>query len=323
MSDFQADPQEPIRIGISECLLGHKVRFDGGHKHDHYLTDTLGQYFQWVHVCPEVEVGLTIPRPNSRLESHDGDIHMVMPKIERDLTREMRAFCKSRVSALVKEKLCGYLLKKNSPSCGMERVKVYQGQGAPRRNGRGLYAEALLARFPNLPVEEEGRMHDPGLRDNWVTRVFAYHRLRMLWKKGWSVSDLVRFHTVHKLLLMAHSPKDYRELGRIVAGAKGMKRCELQAGYQTQFMAALSKMATRAKNTNVLQHIMGFFKKDLDKAAKKELLVHIQDYHQGLVPLVVPLTLIAHYVRILEVDYLKDQVYLNPHPKELALRNSV
>ncbi len=318
------ESNEPIRIGISSCLLGQKVRFDAGHKHDRYLTDTLGQYFDWVPVCPEVEVGLPVPRPSLRLEWHDGQIHMVMPKEGRDLTGPMRAYAKSRAKALEDEGLSGYVLKRASPSCGLERVRVYRGEGRPPdRSGRGLYAEALLDRFPNLPVEEEGRLHDPRLRENWVTRVFAYHRLRRLWGRRWGVGELVRFHTVHKYLLLAHSPKEFRELGRLVAGAKGLSRGELRKAYENQFMAALSKTATPAKHTNVLQHLLGFFKKELDQASRHELLGHIQDYRGGLVPLVVPLTLVAHYVRLLDVAYLRDQLYLNPHPKELALRNHV
>jgi uncharacterized protein YbgA (DUF1722 family)/uncharacterized protein YbbK (DUF523 family) len=317
------DRDEPIRIGISACLLGQKVRFDGGHKQDRYLTDTLGEYFGWVPVCPEVEIGLPTPRPTIRLESLDDEVRMVIAKEDRDLTGEMRRYAKSRVAALAKDQLSGYVLKKNSPSCGMERVRVYRDKGPPSRNGRGLFAEALLARFPNLPVEEEGRLHDPRLRENWVTRVFAYHRLRSLWSKRWTIGDLVRFHTAQKFLLLAHSPQDYRELGRLVAAAKTYDRRELRATYEAQTMAGLSKIATPAKNTNVLQHILGFFKKDLDKAARQELLDHILDYRRGLVPLVVPLTLITHHVRLLGVEYLQDQVYLRPHPKELALRNHV
>jgi uncharacterized protein YbgA (DUF1722 family) len=253
----------------------------------------------------------------------DDEVRMVIAKEDRDLTGEMRRYAKSRVAALAKDQLSGYVLKKNSPSCGMERVRVYRDKGPPSRNGRGLFAEALLARFPNLPVEEEGRLHDPRLRENWVTRVFAYHRLRSLWSKRWTIGDLVRFHTAQKFLLLAHSPQDYRELGRLVAAAKTYDRRELRATYEAQTMAGLSKIATPAKNTNVLQHILGFFKKDLDKAARQELLDHILDYRRGLVPLVVPLTLITHHVRLLGVEYLQDQVYLRPHPKELALRNHV
>lgn len=317
------EADRPIRIGISACLLGRKVRFDGGHKQDRFLTDTLGEYFEWVPVCPEVEVGLSTPRPSLRLELHGDQVRMVMPKQDRDITRAMRSYAKGRVEALAGEELSGYVLKKDSPSCGMERVRVYKEKGPPNRNGRGLYAEALLARFPLLPVEEEGRLHDPRLRENWVTRVFAYDRLRGLWSGRWSIGDLVEFHTAHKFLLLAHSPKEFSELGRLVAAAKRIERKELRATYDAQFMAALSKIATRAKNTNVLQHILGFFKKELDAPSRQELLGHIQDYRRGLAPLVVPLTLVAHYVRILNAPYLRDQIYLNPHPKELALRNHV
>jgi len=318
------EPNPPIRIGISSCLLGRKVRYDGGHKHDRYLTDTLGQYFEWEPVCPEVELGLPIPRPILRLEMRHSVIRLVMPTEGKDLTVKMRAYAKARVKALEDKGLSGFLLKRDSPSCGLHRVDVYRGEGQPPdRNGRGLYTKALLARFPHLPVEEEGRLHNPRLRENWVTRVFAYHRLRRLWTQRWGVGDLVRFHTVHKYLLLAHSPKEYRELGRLVAEAKGLARGKLRQAYESRFMTALSKTATRAKNTNVLQHILGFFKKDLDQALRNELFDRIQDYRRGLVPLVVPLTLVAHYVRLLDVAYLRDQVYLNPHPKELALRNHV
>ncbi len=309
---------------MSACLLGQKVRFDGGHKHDRYLTDTLGQYFEWVPVCPEVEVGLPVPRPTIRLEMHDGQLRLFMPKEGRDLTRQMRSYAKARAKELKNENLSGYLFKRGSPSCGMEQVRVCQDEGRPpTRNGRGLFAEAILARFPNLPVEEEGRLHDRPLRENWVTRVFAYHRLRRLWNRRWRIGDLVEFHTAHKFLLLAHSPKEYRELGRVVAEAKSYTRAELRTTYESQFMSVLSKRATRARNTNVLQHILGFFKKDLDTASRQELLGHIHDYRSGQVPLVVPLTLVAHYVRLLDVACLRDQVYLNPHPKELALRNHV
>jgi len=207
----------------------------------------------------------------------------------------------------------------------MERVKVYPagGKGAGTKNGRGLFAAALLAKLPNLPVEEEGRLHDPRLRENWVSRVFAYHRLQDLWTPSWSVGRLVAFHTAHKYLLLAHSEKDYRELGRLVAGAKAIPRKELRSRYESQFMAALKRIATPAKNTNVLQHMLGFFKGDLDAASRAELQMHVEDYRRGRTPLVVPLTLIAHYVRILNVEYLQGQVYLQPHPRELALRNQV
>lgn len=311
----------PIRIGISACLLGRKVRYDGGHKHDHFITDTLGQYFQWVPVCPEIKLGT--PRPTLRLEQDGDQLRLVMPKEGRDLTRTMQSYAKKRVAALAGEDLCGYILKKSSPSCGMERVKVYTPDGYPAGKGRGLFAESLLEHFPYLPVEEEGRLHDPSLRENWITRVFAFHRLRSLFGGPWTVGKLVAFHADHKFLLMAHCPKTLKELGAMVAAAKSAGRSEVGRSYESRFMTALTKIATRAKNTNVLQHILGFFKRDLDAASRSELLEHIEAYRRGQVPLVVPLVLVSHYVRILNVSYLRDQVYLNPHPRELALRNHV
>lgn len=318
-------PKPPLRIGISSCLLGHEVRFDGGHKHDRFLTATMGQYFEWVSVCPEVEIGLGIPRPTLRLERHGDEIRLIMPKTSQDHTDSMRKYAKRRVDELAGEDLSGYVLKSRSPSCGMERVKVYpkDGVGGGAKTGRGLFAEALLDRFPLLPVEEDGRLNDPRIRENWITRVFAYRRLQDLWKPRWSLGDLVAFHTAHKYLLLAHSQKDYRELGRLVASAKQIPRKELQTAYETQFSDALKRIASPAKHTNVLQHILGFFRKDLDAASRAELLAHIDDYRCGRTPLVVPLTLIAHYVRILDVKFLRDQVYLQPHPRELALRNHV
>ncbi len=314
---------EPIRIGISSCLLGQQVRFDGGHKHDRYLTQTLGNYFEWLPVCPEVEVGLGTPRETIQLVQIDQQVRLRTTKTHIDLTSKMRKFARQRVAALAKEDLSGYIFKKDSPSCGMERVKLHQPKGQAKRTGVGLFAEALMAKLPHLPVEEEGRLCDPRFRENWIERVFAYHSLKRLWTGRWRLRDLFEFHTRYKFVLLAHSEKEYRQLGRLVADSKSIPRQELRDRYQTEFMTGLSKIATTKKNTNVLQHMLGFFKKDLDPASRQELLSHIEDYRKSLVPLVVPLTLIRHYVRILDVEYLRDQVYLNPHPKELALRNHV
>lgn len=313
----------PIRIGISACLLGQKVRYDGGHKHDRFLTDTLGRYFQWVPVCPEVELGLGTPRPTIQLLQLGEDIRLRYTKSQEDLTDSMRRFAAARVAELEGHDLGGYILKKDSPSCGMERVKVHQEKGPARRNGVGLFADALLERFPNLPIEEEGRLCDPRLRENWVERVFAYDALKRLFSSGWRLRDLVEFHTRHKFAVLAHAESEYRQLGRLVAAAKSLPRAEVRERFESLFMTGLKKIATTRKNANVLQHMLGFFKRDLDAASRAELLAHVDDYRRGLVPLVVPLTLIAHYVRVLDVEYLRDQSYLNPHPKELALRNHV
>jgi uncharacterized protein YbgA (DUF1722 family)/uncharacterized protein YbbK (DUF523 family) len=312
-----------IRIGISSCLLGEQVRFDGGHKHDRFLTNTLGQYFEWVPVCPEVELGLGVPRETIRLVQIDGGVGLVMQKSGRDLTEEMRDYARARVRQLAKEDLGGYILKSDSPSCGMLRVRVYAPSGMPTRNGTGSFARELLEYYPDLPIEEEGRLCDPHLRENWIERVFAYRRLRTLWETRWTLKDLVSFHTAHKLVLLAHSPKAFKELGQLVAGARGVTRQELKRRYQIEFMAALKILATRGRQANVLQHMAGYFKKQLDEASRRELLDYIEDYRKGYLPLIVPVTLLKHYVRRFGEPYLEGQIYLNPHPKELALRNHV
>jgi len=312
-----------IRIGISSCLIGEPVRFDGGHKRDGYLNETFARFVEWVPVCPEVEMGLGTPRDTMRLETHAGEIRVINPKSGDDLTRRMETFSRRRVAALASEDLCGYVLKKNSPSCGMERVKVYSGKGAPARNGVGLYAAALMKRYPRLPIEEEGRLTDPRLRDNFIERVFAYRRLRDLFGGRWTLGQLVRFHTVHKLTLMAHSPQSYQSLGRLVARAKDLPHKTLSERYQDGFMVALEVIATPRRHANVLQHMLGYFKKTLDSESRVELAGVIEDYRRELVPLIVPITLFRHHVRRLGVAYLAEQVYLEPHPKELMLRNRV
>jgi len=313
----------PIRIGISSCLLGEKVRFDGGHKHDRYITATLGEYFEWVPVCPEMELGLGAPRETMRLEQGNAGVRLVMPKSGRDLTGAMREYATGRARKLEAEDLSGYILKSDSPSCGLLRVRVYAATGIPSRTGRGLFAEAIAERLPFVPIEEEGRLSDPRLRENWVERVFAYRRLKDLWSSRWTVRTLVEFHTAHKLTVLSHCPAAYSELGRLVAGAAALPRAELRRLYHEQFMRTLSVLATRGRHTNVLQHMAGYVKKQLDEESRRELAGLIDDYRRGEVPLIVPITLLKHYVRRHGVSYLAGQVYLNPHPKELALRNHV
>ena len=315
--------RRPVRIGISSCLLGEPVRFDGGHKRDAFLTETFGRFVEWVPVCPEVECGLGTPREAMRLVRVEHRLRLLTVKTGTDLTNRMERFSRSRVSGLAAENLSGYVLKKDSPSCGLERVKVYDSHGSPARSGRGLFAAALVEAYPYLPVEEEGRLVDPRLRDNFVERVFAYWRLRGLFDGRWTVGDLVDFHTAHKLLLLAHAPEAYRRLGRLVAGARGVSRRDLERRYVDGFMRALEQLATTRRHTNVLQHMAGYFKDRLDAASKRELAEVIADYRRDLVPLVVPITLIRHHVRTLDVTYLAGQTYLEPEPKELMLRNHV
>jgi uncharacterized protein YbgA (DUF1722 family)/uncharacterized protein YbbK (DUF523 family) len=312
-----------VRLGISSCLLGQSVRFDGGHKRDAFLVDTFGPYVEWVPVCPEVEAGLGVPREPIRLSRVGSALRLVAVRSATDHTERMARWASRRVEALAREDLEGYILKKDSPSCGMERVKVYDAGGAPARTGRGVFAEALLARLPLLPVEEEGRLSDPRLRDNFVERVFAYRRLRTLFAGRWTVGGLVAFHAAHKLTLLAHSPGGYRALGQLVARAAALPRAEVKAQYEEGFMRALAALATPRRHVNVLQHMLGYFRTVLDEASRAELAATVADYQRGLVPLVVPLTLVRHHVRRCGVAYLAGQVYLEPHPKELMLRNHV
>ena len=313
----------PVRVGISSCLLGETVRFDGGHKRDAFLTGTFGRFVEWVPVCPEVECGMGTPRESMRLVRIGNDVRLRTVKTGVDLTDQLSGYAERRVAELASEQLCGYVLKKDSPSCGRERVKVYDGRDVPTRSGRGLFASKLMERFPDLPVEEEGRLSDPRLRENFVERVFAYARLRDLFSGRWDARALVRFHTAHKLILMAHSPRAYGQLGRLVADAGVLPERDVQQPYRRAFMAALTVIATPRRHTNVLHHIAGYFKRTLDRESKAELLAAIDAYRQELVPLIVPLTLVRHYVRVHDVSYLSGQLYLEPHPKELMLRNHV
>jgi len=310
------------RIGISSCLLGEEVRFDGGHKRDTFLTQVLDSYVEWVRVCPEVEVGMGVPRETLRLVRVDGDTRMLTTRTGVDHTDSMRAWAKKRTTALAGMDLRGYVLKKDSPSCGMERVKVY-GDGGGARVGIGTYAEVLKARFPSLPIEEEGRLTDPVLRENFIERVFAYDRLRALFDGRWTQASLVAFHTAHKMALLAHSTTAYQELGRLVAGGTKIPRPDLQRQYEELFMRTLARPATAKRHTNVLMHMAGHLKKILDDECRKELLDCIDEYRRGLVPLVVPVTLLRHYVRLHRIQYLAGQTYLEPHPRELMLRNHV
>jgi len=316
-------PPGKIRIGISSCLLGEKVRWDGGHKRDRFITDTLGEYFEWVPVCPEIEVGMGVPRETVRLTGAPESPRMVGVKSGRDWTAPMRDHSRGRVRGLEKADLSGYILKSDSPSCGMERVRVHPVKGMATRKGVGIFARVLMEHFPLLPVEEEGRLCDPGLRENFIERVFAYRRWRDLEASGCRRGDLVAFHTAHKFLILSHSPRHHQALGRLVAAAKRHTADRLATLYGQTFMEALRIPATVKGHFNVLQHLAGFLKDRVDAAEKREMGEVLEDYRRGLVPLVVPLTLLKHHVRRHGVAFVGDQIYLNPHPKELMLRNHV
>jgi uncharacterized protein YbgA (DUF1722 family)/uncharacterized protein YbbK (DUF523 family) len=308
-----------IRVGISSCLLGDEVRYDGSHKRDRFLTDTLGPHVEWVRVCPEVELGLGVPRETLRLVRIGGDVRMITTQTGIDHTDVMRGWARRRTDALASMRLRGYVLKKNSPSCGMAHVKVFDGDGAPALDGVGVFAEILMHRFPLLPVEDEGRLDDPELRDNFIERIFAYDRLCELFVPHWRYSALVEFHAKNKLSLLAHSSSAYRDLGRLVATGRRRSRSELRRRYEQQFMTALSKPATRSRHTNVLMHIAGYLKKQLDGPSKNELLSSINDYQAGTAPLTIPLTLLRRHVRSFGIEYLMGQAYLEPQASETIL----
>jgi len=312
-----------LRLGISRCLIGDEVRFDGGHKRDNFLTDVFGRYVEWVPVCPEVEAGLGTPREAMRLMGDPRRPRLVTIKSGTDHTRAVERMTENRIQELDELDLSGYVFKKGSPSCGIERVRIYNEHGMPNRNGVGLFARAFIEQFPLIPVEEEGRLCDPALRENFIEQVFCYRRWQDLVQSGVTRQALVQFHTIHKYLLLAHSPQQYGVLGRLVGQADQHRPKEFAHRYGELFMKTLAVKTTVRKHVNVLQHILGHFKDRLGTHEKAELAGVIGDYHQELTPLIVPLTLIKHYVQIFDVSYIRDQVYLNPHPKELMLRNHV
>lgn len=313
-----------IKIGVSACLLGQTVRYDGGHKHDRYITDILGRYFNFVPVCPEVGCGLPTPRESMRLEGDLASPRLVTGKTHIDHTERMLAFAAGKVRELEGEDLCGFIFKKDSPSSGLFRVKVYPVVGGvASKSGSGLFAAAVARHFPFLPLEEEGRLNDPALRENFIERVFSYRRWKDFLGAQPTLGGLVNFHARHKLLMMAHSPRHYREMGTLVAQGKSLTLPELLRRYEELLLAGLTMLATAKKNTNVLQHIMGYFKKELSTWEKVELQQVIARYHDQQLPLVVPLTLLQHYVGKYQQPYLREQIYLAPHPEELMLRNHV
>lgn len=311
-----------IRIGVSACLLGEHVRYDGGHKHDRYITDTLGAYFDFVPVCPEVGCGLPIPREAMRLEGDPESPRLMTRQTRVDKTEQMLNYCSAKIEELEREDLCGFIFKKDSPSSGLFRVKVYNN-GQAQKIGSGLFAAGMARRFPLLPMEEEGRLNDAPLRENFIERIFSYRRWKDFVAGTPTVGGLVAFHTGYKLLMMAHSPKMYREMGVLVAHGTELPLSELLQRYEELFMKGLAHHATIKKNANVLQHIMGYFKKQLTPDEKTELLEIIAQYHDSLLPLIVPITLLKHYINKYDQQYLKGQVYLAPYPAQLMLRNHV
>lgn len=315
--------EDKIKIGISACLLGEKVRYDGQSALARHLTGTLAEYLEFHPICPEVGCGMGVPREPVRLvgtlESH----RLVGRVSGKDWTDTMRSWADSILPDLEQAKLCGFIFKSKSPSSGMGRVKIYPEEGGQPSSyaGTGLFAAMLMERYPLLPVEDEGRLHDVGLRGNFIERIFVEHRWNQLEARGLNLGRLVEFHTRHKMLIRSHDVVGYRELGKLVAQGKQLDTHELFRSYHQRLSQALMRKPTIPKNVDVLMHILGYFKKMLSSDEKAECLEIIENYRNQLVPLIVPVTLMNHYVRKYDVSYLREQYYLNPHPLELKLRN--
>jgi uncharacterized protein YbbK (DUF523 family)/uncharacterized protein YbgA (DUF1722 family) len=311
----------PVRVGISSCLLGEPVRYDGGHKRDAFLTDELARHVEFVPLCPEVEIGLGVPRPTLRLERRGDDVRMVVTESGEDLTEPMRSWAQGAAERIAAAGLDGYVLKKSSPSCGMERVKAYDENGAPARGGRGLFAAALMERLPLLPVEEEGRLRDARLREHFVARIFARARVREFLASDWGPAQLVEFHAGEKMFVRVHDPGLALELGRLVAEAGRLDRAELAARYEELHARALAKPATPGRHQDVLEHLAGHVTEEVSSEDRAELQRAIEEYRDGIVPLAVPLALLRRHIRAASAEWAAAQVYLEPAPRELGLRS--
>jgi uncharacterized protein YbgA (DUF1722 family)/uncharacterized protein YbbK (DUF523 family) len=305
---------------VSACLLGQAVRYDGGHKRDGFVADVLAEHFELVAVCPEVAIGLGVPRAPIRLIQTAAGVRV---RGVRDPELDVTGALDGEAARVHREllDLCGYVLKKNSPSCGMERVKAYTETGMPHGRASGAFAAGLMARAPLLPVEEEGRLNDAVLRENFVERVFAYARWQALTAGEVGGAALVDFHSRHKYQLLAHNQAAYRRLGRLVAGAGRRPGRDLIDDYGREFMAALARPASVGNHVNVLQHLAGYVKDALDAGDKAELQAAIDDYHHRRAPRLVPLTLLRHHLRRTPQPWAAAQTYLNPDPREQLLRN--
>lgn len=312
---------EKIKIGVSGCLLGQKVRFDGMGKFHWYINEILGQYFEYTSMCPELEIGMGVPRKTVRLVGDLKNPEMIEPSTGTNWTSKMDTYSKKKTSKL--GDLSGFLFKKGSPSCGVFRTKVYQKNGIPLANGRGLFADAFCKRWPLIPVEEEGRLTDAKLRENFLERVFSYHRLKTLMDKRFKRSDWVKFHEQSKFLLLSHSRKHYTILGQLVANIAKESPTDFKDNYASVYMEALTVKTTAKKHSDALLHILGFIKKLASTDQKADILQSIENYRKGIHPLIVPITLLNHYITIHKVVYVQDQYYLHPHPMDLSLRNHV
>lgn len=312
-----------MRLGVSACLVGDEVRYDGGHRRYPYLVEVLARYFTLVKVCPEVEVGMSTPRETVRLEGRAEAPRMIASETSRDWTPEMNRWSRTRVRDLKTEDLCGFVFKKNSPSCGVFGVEVFDDKGRPAESGSGLFALEFRRKNPLVPVEDEGRLEDPFLRENFLERVFAYHRLNKVFAGRWKRRSVVDFHSREKYLLMAHSPKHFKQLEQLVVTIGGRPSGEFKTLYMAGFMEAVAVKATRARHAKVMRSLVVCLRDHLTALENARVVGLIEQYRSGLIPLVVPLTLLAYFSELHEVPSLAGQTYLHPHPSELMLRNRV
>jgi uncharacterized protein YbgA (DUF1722 family)/uncharacterized protein YbbK (DUF523 family) len=318
------DEAMPIRVGVSACLLGGRVRFDGGHKRDRYLTDVLGESLEWLPVCPEIELGMGIPRPVIQLRGAGAGERLVERESGHDWTASMRSYSDERVSELADRGLDGFILKKDSPTCGMTRVRVYGPKGGmPRRTGVGHFAQALARGLPDLPREEEGRLNDPHLRERFIEEIFCHNRWRVLVARGLNRRRLIAFHEAHKMLVLAHDEPSYRRLGRTVGSFGTISDEEVYQTYRRDFVTAFRQPTTIARHVNVLEHLFGHMKKQVSRVEKSEVSASIEDFRAGRIPLVAVISLLKFLVASHDVEYVRGQLYLEPHPLELMLRNHV
>jgi len=313
--------EKEITVGVSSCLLGEKVRYDGGHKNNNYISNTLSQYFNFRAFCPEVNIGLGIPRPTIRLVLQDEQIHCKGTKDENlDVTEKL--YQSADEQAHWHANLSGYILKKDSPSCGMERVRLYKGE-MPERIGTGLYTKRLMENFPHLPIEEEGRLGDAVLRENFIQRVFIYHRWQKLITSDLSWKSMTEFHAQHKYIFMSHNQAKAKALGKLLANNTKADVNLLATEYLEAMMLLLKIRASKKNHVNTLQHIQGYLKNYLSQSDKKELVDTIEQYRLGFLPLIVPITLLKHHFMHHPDQYILNSYYLQPHPAELMLLNTL
>jgi uncharacterized protein YbgA (DUF1722 family)/uncharacterized protein YbbK (DUF523 family) len=313
--------KEKIKLGISACLLGQNVRYDGGHSRDPFINETLAEYIDFIPVCPEIEYGFPVPRETLKLVGDPKSPRLMTTYTKKDHTEAMRQWAARKLIELEKLDLWGFIFKTKSPSSGMERVRVYNEKGAPVERGVGIFAAAFMERFPLLPVEDEGRLHNSALRENFIESIFTLKRWRDVLKRNPKSEDSIEFHTRHKLLFMARSPNNLRSMRKFVADIKNYEVAVFSAQYQEWLLKVLKIKPTVSRHVNTLMHAFGYFKKLITPDEKREILETIELFKVDAVPLIVPITLLNHYIRQYDQAYLKDQYYLNPHPVELRLRN--